>query len=252
VVHPGIIDEGRRDGPIGEVDLGIEDGVEPERGVEGETLVGRQLERCQPGPAARPEGIAQWGSHEAAAEDGAHPVTGGGAVADQPGAVGDDAAQPAGRLVGDPDRRQVVGGQQLREGGRVDVVGLALGIRDGPGAERVRDDHTTGVSPQQLDQGPGVPGGLERHGVVRSERRGEGRELLAHPQAAQLPRAARALHDRGVGEVPAHVEPDIAHGVLHRFLDTSVGDTTPTDPRSKRNRSSRRGRPHILSDSNVH
>src|SRR3972149_7432633 len=50
--RPGIIDDGRRDGPIGEVDLGIEDGVEPERGVEGETLVGRQLGRCQPGPAA--------------------------------------------------------------------------------------------------------------------------------------------------------------------------------------------------------
>src|SRR3970040_1752628 len=76
----------------------------------GATVVGRQLERCQPGPAARPEGIAQWGSHEAAAEDGAHPVTGGGAVADQPGAVGDDAAQPAGRLGGDPDRPQGGGG----------------------------------------------------------------------------------------------------------------------------------------------
>jgi hypothetical protein len=130
---------------------------------------------------------------------------------DEPGAVRRQPPQPAGRLVGLPHRRQVVGREELGEGGGVDVVGLALGRRDRPCAQRVGHDDSARMRPEQVGQGPGVGRCLEGDRVVRSQGRRERPELVAHREPRQPAGGPAALDDRDVGEVAADVEPDEAH-----------------------------------------
>ena len=121
-------------------------------------------------------------------------------------------AQPPGRIVGLPHRRQVVGGQELGKRGRVDVVGLALGRGDRLRAQGVGDDDAARMAAQQVGQGPGIGRCLEGDRVVRFQGRRERPEVV-HRDPGQSPGRAAAVDDRDVGEVAADVETDEAHGV---------------------------------------
>ena len=57
VPDAGVVDDRLRDDTVGRGDLGADGRLDPERGIERQPLLGRQLEGRQPGPAARPERI---------------------------------------------------------------------------------------------------------------------------------------------------------------------------------------------------
>jgi hypothetical protein len=162
----------------GDLDLRCQAVEQPKRQVDGLTLVLGQLDRRQPGPAARPERVAPWTGHEVADEDGADPVAEPRPLGDEDGPRGDPPTEGPGRRIRLPDRRQVVRGEELGEGRRVDRVGLHLGVRDGPRPERVRHDDPAGVALEELDDRPRVRRRLEDDLVGRSERRGERLEAL--------------------------------------------------------------------------
>ncbi len=106
-----------------------------QRRISRQALVGRQLERSQPGPAAHPEQVGRGRTEQLSREHGDDPrVADRRPVPDEPGPVGHQPAQPPRCLVGLPHRRQVVGGEELGERGGVDVVGLALGQQRSPGS----------------------------------------------------------------------------------------------------------------------
>ena len=107
---------------------------------------------------------------------------------------------------------------------------------------------------QQLRERPRVGRRLEGDRVVRAERRRERPELVAHRDAAAAGGPSPALHDRDVGEVATDVEPDKPHRVPPPSIiaDTGSGDTTPTDACAEAQPVKSQGRPHRLSDSDVH
>ena len=218
---PRVVDDHRRDGPGDRVDLLAQERIEPECRVECQALVRRQLERGQPATPGDPEGIAHRRAQESARQDGRHPVAGRGAVPHQAGAERHEPTQAPGRLVGYPDLRQVVGGQELGEGGSVDVVGLALGVRDGPRPQRVGHDDPARMSAEELGERPGVRGRLQGHDVLRSQGGRELPECVTHRDTGQPASRALLLHHRDVGEVPSHVEPHVAH----RGPPSSVSDS---------------------------
>jgi hypothetical protein len=135
-------------------------------------------------------------------EDGCDPVADSRPVVDEAGAVRRQPAQPPGRLVGLPHRRQVVGGQELGERGRGDRLR----------AQGVGDDDAARMAAQQVGQGPGIGRCLEGDRVVRFQGRRERPEVV-HRDPGQSPGRAAAVDDRDVGEVAADVETDEAHGV---------------------------------------
>jgi hypothetical protein len=128
--------------------------------------------------------------------------------------VRDQPPQSAGRLVRLPDWRQVVGREQLGQGARIDVVGLALGGRDRSGPQRVGHDDTAGVGADEVGQRPGVGRSLERDRVVRAERPRKRAEVVAHRDPGQMAGRAAAVDDRDMGEVATDIETDETHGVL--------------------------------------
>ena len=84
------------------------------------------------------------------------------ALTDDMRAARDLAAQGVRRVVGQPHRRQVVGGQQLREHGGVDLVGLDLRLGDRAGLLRIGDHHPRDPPLQQLGDRVRVTRRLDR------------------------------------------------------------------------------------------
>src|SRR6202022_1820703 len=108
------------------------------------------------------------------------------------------------------------------------------GIGDGPGAQRVGDDDLAGALGQKVGDWPGVGGGLEHDLIIWAERAGKVPQRLRLGRDAQLT-FLLPLEDRDLREVTVDVQTDGAHALFF-FLDTTAGDTTTTDSRSRRNR----------------
>ncbi len=143
-----------------------------------------------------------------------------------------------------PDLGQEARRVQLGEHGRVDLIGLHLGVRDRPHQEGVRDDHALDQGREQLGDREGVAGGLEDHLILRPQMLpSEGQDLLPR----QLDPAELAdgcvLHRRGHGEASMHIKADHPHALLLPCSVTQepADSTTSTDPRSRRTRVGRRG-----------
>jgi len=97
--------------------------------------------------------------------------------------------QPPGLLVGHPNTGQEVGPQQLGQHPGVDLVGLDLGLGNGLRLHRIGDDHFGHEWPQDVDHGPGVGAGLQRHMVgfakVSPRERGQGVAIEVVETAAE-------------------------------------------------------------------
>ena len=222
----------------------------------GGLLIGGQVLGGQPSAALDAEQVGgRAARHQVAVQDRMHLVL-------QPGALPHDVrpaqhlpAQRAGLGVRHPHRRQVVGGQQLGQDRRVHLVGLHLRLGDRPGLGRVGHHHPGRPAGQHRDDRPRVPGRLQRHLIIRPQARGELPHALRRGgERARLHHPAR-LADRHLREVAVHIQPDApplcpVHLVLPppstAFLYRErAGETTPTDPRARRNRAGRRGG-HLL------
>jgi hypothetical protein len=113
-------------------------------------------------------------------------------------------------VIGQPDRGQKAGREQLRQHLRVDLIGLHLCLGDRPRLRRVRDDHTTDVTLEQPRDRVRVTGRLERDLVLLAQAAGKQPQRLR----CRLDPARRAddtlLPDRDLGKLAVHVESDTA------------------------------------------
>ncbi len=117
-----------------------------------------------------------------------------------------------GGRVGLPDLGQVVGGEELGQRRRIDLVGLRLGGGDRSGPQRVAHHHPAGMLGQQLGDGPRVCGGLEDDRVVGAQTSREGAQVGGRgADSAEPADLAAGFDDRRLGELAADVESDAAH-----------------------------------------
>ena len=106
--------------------------------VERVALVGGQHERRHPLAAGLAEQVADLRARDQVADqDGGHFVLGPGPLADELRAARREPPQRARGLVGDPDLREQVGGQQLGQRARVDAVVLDLRVADRADLHRI-------------------------------------------------------------------------------------------------------------------
>ena len=170
-------------------------------------------------------------------------VLGAGARTHQLAALRQPAAHRPGVLVGNPHRVQLTGGQQPGQGPRVEAIGLGPRAADG---RVVRTDHDHGGDvraddPRDLGR---VAGRLQRDPVRRGQAPREqlkSRRRRQHPPAGEPARSLIATSQKSrCTSIPTALNTPI----LLTSMDTTreqVGNTTQTDPRSQRNRASRRG-----------
>ena len=153
--------------------------------------------------------------------------------------------QPAptlGLRVGHPHLGQEPGRVQRREHPRIDLVGLDPRVRDRPHLQRVGDDHPRDVGGQHPHHRHRVAGGLDHHLVILGQAAGEALQARAgHVDPAVMAQPAiLPEHHLREGAVDVHAD-DAPHPVSLLMATGAVGDTTTTDPRSRRNRAGRRG-----------
>ena len=185
--------------------------MQPQVGLERLAGIGAERDRREPGPAPHPEHVGDRRRDQGRAEDGVHPVAQQRPAAHEARPEGDPAAELAGRWIGLPDLRDVVRGEQLGERPGVDLVGLDLGLGDGPGPERVGHHDPARVGRQDVGDRPGVPRRLEDHLVVGPEGRRERLQRVA-PDLEPAERAgpARLVDERDLAGMAAEVETDRA------------------------------------------
>jgi hypothetical protein len=226
---------------------------------DGLLLVWGQVLGGQPRPAFVAEQVGGWAARdEVAVQDRLDLVLQPGPLPHDVGAAGDLAAQREGGLIGQPHRRQELGRQQPSQHRRLDLVGGDLRLGDRAGLLRVGDHHPTDVAFQQPRDRVGVAGRLDRDRVAGAQAGGE----VPQPLRRQLDPSDLAHHaalpDGDLSELTVDIQPDTAaHPVLPSPAcgGRTGGQTTPTDPRSRRIRAGRRGGhvlPRARSPSNDH
>jgi len=161
-------------------------------------------------------------------------VAKGGALAHERGPVGHPPAKRPGLCVRHPDLGHEVGGSELCEDLRVDLVGPHLRLGDRLGLHRVGHRDLAGVLGEQVDDRPRDRRRLEHHVVGGLERGGEGAQVprLESPDPANL---TPLVHGH-FAEVLVDVECERPHGFPppHRWTIKwgGPGNTTPADSRS--------------------
>src|SRR5215207_6481587 len=187
------------------------------------------------------------GRDQMAVQDRLYDVLEPGALPHDLVAASDLPAQRLGWLVRDPNLRQKAAGVELREHTGVDRVGLDLGMSDDAYLLRVGDHHLLHMRRQGRCDGSGVARRLNHDNVVLPEPPGEGSEQLAPHVDASKPPDLAVLPGHRLGKGAVDVQSDDAHASPPFELGSSkrelAGNTTPTDPRSRRIRASRKGRP---------
>jgi len=170
----------------------------------------------------------------------------------QPGSLPDDLvaardlpAQCLGRLVGYPHFRQEPARIEPSPDARVDRVGLDLRMRDQTHLFRVCDHDPLHVRRDDGCHRRSIAGRLDDHDVVRRELTGEGGEQIATHVDAPQPLEFAVLPDHRLRESSVDIQSDDAHGcsLSGSSRRELAGNTTSTDPRSRRIRESRKGRP---------
>jgi hypothetical protein len=146
-------------------------------------------------------------------------------------------------LVGHPHRVQLAGSEQLGQRPRIEPVGLRSGATN-RGVVRADDDDVGDMradDPRDLRR---VAGDLERYPIRRSKAASKQLKRRGRRQHPARRRDPPVIGDRDLAEVTVNVHP---HRPEHVDLLSSLtkreqeGNTTQTDPRSQRNRASRRG-----------
>jgi hypothetical protein len=118
-------------------------------------------------------------------------------------------------------------------------------VGNGFDLHRVGNHHAARVAAQDLDNHPGVEGGLQYHLVLCAQRSGEGFNLFLAGAHTELP---AALPIRGeladLEERLVYVE-SVEHPLLLSVLGIGLGNPTAIYSRSKRTRMSRRAASYI-------
>ena len=159
---------------------------------------------------------------------------------------GDLPAQSLCAFVRHPYLRQEAAREQLRKDRRVDLVGLDPRLGDQPHLQRVRDHDAPYMRLERRCDRRGVGRGLENHIICRPKTPGVFVKCLVVQLDATACAQNPVLKIRDFSERPADVQSDYTHGYspwvgANHTPREPMGDTTTTDPRSKRNRASRRG-----------
>jgi hypothetical protein len=147
-------------------------------------------------------------------------------------------------VVRQPHRRQKVRREQLRQDPGIDLVGLDLRLRDRPGLRRIRHHHPTHDRGQQGGDRVTVAGGLQRHLIITTQVRCPVPQRLRCHRDPALVADQSVFDHRQLRELAVHVHADIAHhpdSLHHLDVGNRWDGTTPTDTRSQRSRTSRRG-----------
>ena len=144
-----------------------------------------------------------------------------------------------------PDLRQEAGRVQARQNAGVDLVRLDVGVRDRLHLQRIGDRPR---APRRATSTRTTAIALP---VASTTTSSLGRRLLPKPSSAVRVMSTRPSrtkpavipgHRLREGAVDIHVRSHVASLPSCPFERTgAAGDTTPTDPRSRRNRASRRG-----------
>ena len=172
-------------------------------------LIPGEVLLCQPGASFDPEQVGERAARDQVAmQNRLHLVLQAGALTHDVRAPSDLTPQRVRRLISNPHARQIVGGQQLREDRRVDLVGLDLRLSDRPGLHRVRDHHPGDPRRDRAHQCVRVARRLDRDLILAAETVDEHRQRLAGdrdlPSMANLP----VLPHRDLREIAMHVESD--------------------------------------------
>ena len=150
------------------------------------------------------------------------------------------------RLVWNPNLRQKAARVKLREDAGVDRVGLDLRVSDDADLLGVRDHDFLDVRRDHRRNRGRVAGRFHDDHVLLGELLGESLEkMAAHVDAPQPLQFAVVPSDR-LGEGSVDIQSNDPHAVapsLFRSKRELAGNTTSTDPRSRRIRESRKGRP---------
>jgi hypothetical protein len=134
---------------------------------DGELLIGGQLLDGQPGATLTAEEVAhRRASLEVALQHRRDLVLDLRAALDQAAPPRDQAAQGPHALIADPDPGDQVGGQQLGEHARVELVGLDARVADRPHLLGVREHDLGDVRRNEPCDGERVASRLEHHAVV--------------------------------------------------------------------------------------
>ena len=144
-------------------------------------------------------------------------------------------------LVGNPDLGQEAGRVQFGENGRVDLVRLHPGIGDCANQARIGDDHALHVRPHQALDGSTVARRLDHDLIVRVEGFRKPDDPLVHELDSQFFDDTAVFQNRHLSKRPMDVHADNPHVLLLSCFGSQRACTTSTDPRSRRNRASRRG-----------
>jgi hypothetical protein len=167
-----------------------------------------------------------------------------GALAHELVASGDLSAQRLRRLVGNPDLGQEAAGVKLREHPSVDGVGLDLRVRDDPHLLGVGDHDPLHIRADYRSDGRGVAGRLhDDHVLLRQRGRERAQPVAAHVNAPESFELAVLQHHR-LGKGAVDVQSDNVHATPFERCSSKrepAGNTTATDPRSRRIRASRKG-----------
>ena len=138
--------------------------------LDGVLLIGGERERGEPRAASFPEQIThRRATFEVAHEHRADLVLGAGSSADELRAAGREPAQQTGLLIADPHARDEIGGQELSEGARVELVVLDLRVTDRPHMHRVGDHDLADERLKDARDLQRVAGALEDHLVLGGE-----------------------------------------------------------------------------------
>ena len=208
-------------------------------------LVRRQRQRLEPRSASFAEDPARLLRDQVGMKNRLDAVLQSRHLADQLGALGDDAALQLDVLGRHPDLRKELGRVQPGKGRGVDLVRLDLGPGDGSYLEGVGDDDATHEGRQQPDDDGRVARRLQHDVVfVGQHLVRESQDGLAFHDEAAVVLHPSAVEDRNLREVAMHVQTDDSHGrppAVRQSRRKLAGNTTTTDPRSQRNRANRRG-----------
>lgn len=151
-------------------------------------------------------------------------------------------AHHADALIRRPDPVKLASPQQLGQGSGVEAVGVRPSLADS-GIARRDDDHARDMLLEDPRDLPCVAGHLQRDPVARIEALRKQLKRL-RPRRDATPGTQLAVgDDRDLAEIAVHIQRDCSHPILPAVVDTrrTGGQTTSTDPRSQRNRASRRG-----------
>jgi len=234
-----------RDQPLDRGNLRVEELDLAHAAVDRLALLERQLQPGEPLAALDAEQVTdRWTTDELAHQHRVDLVLRARARPDQPAATRQPPAHHPRAPVGHPDRVQRPRRQQPRQRAGVEPVGLRASPADA-GIARTDDKHPRDVRLDDPRDLPRVPGHLKRDPILRAQAGGEQLQPLRRGRDPSARAKLTILDERDLTEIEMNVQRDRPH---HHRLPHSArqdgrrgGQTTPTDPRSRRNRTSRSG-----------